>query len=44
MPNTENYSIKAGKFSYDITTKKVRVCKDKGKIIIYTVQILCFIE
>lgn len=33
----ERYAVKAGRFEFDSNTKKVRVCREKGEIIIATV-------
>jgi hypothetical protein len=32
-----SYKVKAGRFTFDSETKKVRVCKDKGLLSFYTV-------
>ena len=36
------YKVKAGRFIYDLTTKKVKVSKDKGLISLFTVPASLF--
>lgn len=37
-----SYKVKAGRFTYDPETKKVRVCKDKGLLCFSTVVMVIF--
>jgi hypothetical protein len=35
--STDKYTVKTGRFNYDPETKKVKVCKDKGELSIFSV-------
>lgn len=37
MQNNKKYQVKAGRFEYDIETKKVKLSKAKGQLSIFTV-------
>ena len=36
ISNFPRYTVKAGRFVYDLATKKVKVSKDKGKLNLFT--------
>jgi len=37
ISNFPRYTVKAGRFVYDLATKKVKVSKDKGNLNLFTV-------
>lgn len=42
--NFPKYRVKAGRFQFDQTTKKVKVSKDKGMLTLFTVIMSIIVE